>query len=80
MIASILLGLESTSARAGTLARQEIIHGRRLAPEEIIRRIEAVTPEDLLEVARARFTTEQIAFGALGDLNGFKVDRARLEI
>jgi predicted Zn-dependent peptidase len=80
MIASILLGLESTSARAGTLARQEIIHGRRLAPEEIIRRIEAVTPEDLLAVARARFTTEQIAFGALGDLNGFKVDRARLEI
>jgi predicted Zn-dependent peptidase len=80
MIASILLGLESTSARAGTLARQEIIHGRRLSPEEIIRRIEAVTPEDLLEVARARFTTEQIAFGALGDLNGFKVDRARLEV
>jgi predicted Zn-dependent peptidase len=80
MIASILLGLESTSARAGTLARQEIVHGRRLSPEEVIRHIEAVTPEDLLTVARARFTTEQIAFGALGDLNGFKVDRARLEI
>ncbi|MFL6229758.1 MAG: M16 family metallopeptidase [Pyrinomonadaceae bacterium] len=79
-VASILLGLESTSARAGTLARQEIVHGRRLAPEEVIRRIEAVTPEDMLEVARARFTTDQIAFGALGDLNAFKVDRARLEI
>jgi predicted Zn-dependent peptidase len=80
MIASILLSLESTSARAGTLARQEIVHGRRLEPEEIIRRIEAVTADDMIEVARARFTTEQIAFGALGDLNGFKVDRARLEI
>jgi predicted Zn-dependent peptidase len=80
MIASILLSLESTSARAGTLARQEIVHGRRLSPEEIIRRIEAVTAEDTLRVARSRFTTEQIAFGALGDLNGFKVDRARLEI
>jgi predicted Zn-dependent peptidase len=79
-VASILLGLESTSARAGTLARQEIVHGRRLEPEEVIRRIEAVTPEDLIEVARARFTTDQIAFGALGDLNGFKVDRTRLEI
>ncbi|MDT7604674.1 MAG: hypothetical protein QOF61_2671, partial [Acidobacteriota bacterium] len=78
--ASILLGLESTSARAGTLARQEIVHGRRLVPEEVIRRIEAVTPADLQRVARLRFTTEQIAFGALGDLNGFKVDRARLEI
>jgi predicted Zn-dependent peptidase len=78
--ASILLGLESTSVRAGTLARQEIVHGRRVEPEEIIRRIEAVTAQDMLEVARARFTTEQIAFGALGDLNGFEVDRARLEI
>jgi predicted Zn-dependent peptidase len=78
--ASILLGLESTGVRAGTLARQEIVHGRRVEPEEIIRRIEAVTAEDMLTVARARFTTEQIAFGALGALGGFKVDRARLEI
>jgi predicted Zn-dependent peptidase len=80
MTSSILLGLESSGARAATLARQEIVHGRRLDPEEIIRKIEAVTPGDLLAVARARFQTEQIAFGALGDLNSFKVDRARLEI
>ncbi|HEY9283526.1 MAG TPA: pitrilysin family protein, partial [Pyrinomonadaceae bacterium] len=79
-IASILLGLESTSARAGTLARQEIVHGRRTAPEEIIRRIEAVSPDDLLRVAREHLTTERIAVGALGDLNGFKVERTRLEI
>ena len=79
-IASILLGLESTSARAGTLARQEIVHGRRVAPEEVIRRIEAATPDDLLRVAREHLTTERIAVGALGDLNGFKVERARLEI
>jgi predicted Zn-dependent peptidase len=79
-ISSILLGLESTSARAGTLARQEIVHGRRTAPEEIIRRIEAATPDDLLRVAREHLTTERIAVGALGDLNGFKVERSRLEI
>jgi predicted Zn-dependent peptidase len=79
-VSSILLGLESTSARAEALARQEIIHGRRLRPEEIIARIEAVTPEDLQRVARARFQTERLAFGALGDLNGFKLDRSRLEI
>jgi predicted Zn-dependent peptidase len=79
-IASILLGLESTSSRAGTLARQEIVHGRRVPPDEVISRIEAVTPDDLQRIARERFTTESIAFGALGDLNGFKVDRSRLEI
>jgi predicted Zn-dependent peptidase len=79
-VASILLSLESTSARAGTLARQEIVHGRHVPPDEVIRRIEAVTPEDLQRVARASFTSAALAFGALGNLNGFKVDRARLEI
>ena len=79
-ISSILLGLESTSARAGSLARQEIIHGRRIPPDEIIARIESVTPEDLLRVASAFFRTDALAIGALGDLNGFRVDRARLEV
>jgi predicted Zn-dependent peptidase len=79
-IASILLSLESSSARAGALARQEIIHGRRISPDEIISRIQAVTPEDMQLVAQACFTTEGLALGALGNLNGFFVDRARLEI
>jgi predicted Zn-dependent peptidase len=79
-VSSILLGLESSSARAGALARQEIVHGRRVAPDEIISRLEAVTPEDVQRVARASFTSEGMALAALGDLNGFRVDRARLEI
>ncbi|MFL6333075.1 MAG: M16 family metallopeptidase [Pyrinomonadaceae bacterium] len=79
-VSSILLGLESTSARAGTLARQEIVHGRRIPPEQVLARIEAVTPEDMLRVANEHFKTERLALGALGDLNGFRVDRARLEV
>ena len=79
-VSSILLGLESTSARAGTLARQEIVHGRRIPPEQVIARIEAVTPEEMLRVATEHFKTDRLALGALGDLNGFKVDRARLEV
>lgn len=79
-ISSILLSLESTSSRAGALARQEIIHGRRISPKEIISKVEAVTPEDLRRVALECFHTESVALGALGNLNGFHVDRARLEI
>ena len=79
-VASILLGLESSSARAGTLARQEMVHGERIAPDEIIRRIEAVTPEDVQRIAQEYFTADALAVGALGDLNGFHIDRARLEI
>jgi predicted Zn-dependent peptidase len=79
-ISTILLSLESSSARVGALARQEIVHGRRIPPDQIIQRIEAVTREDMLNLAQIHFTTESLAVGALGNLNGFAVDRSRLEI
>jgi predicted Zn-dependent peptidase len=79
-VSSILLGLESSSVRAGALARQEIIHGRRISPDEVISRLEAVTVEELQQTARRYFTSEGLALGALGDFNGFSVDRSRLEI
>ncbi len=79
-ISSILLGLESSSARAGTLARQEIIHGRRISPDEVIEKIRNTTVEELQEVARTYFKSESLALGVLGNLNGFKVDRSRLAI
>ena len=72
---SILLGLESSCARASALARQEIIHGRRISPEKSIRHLQVVTPDDLLAVARKYFTSETLALGALGNFNGFRVDR-----
>lgn len=79
-VSSILLGLESSSVRAGALARQEIVHGRRISPDEVISRLEAVTVEDMQRIAREYFTSEGLALVALGDLNGFRVDRSRLEI
>jgi predicted Zn-dependent peptidase len=79
-ISSVLLSLESSSARAGTLARQEIVLGHRISPDKIIKSVEAVTREDVLRVAQSCFTTPALALGALGNLNGFKVDRTRLEI
>ncbi|MBC8031898.1 MAG: insulinase family protein [Pyrinomonadaceae bacterium] len=79
-ISSILLGLESSSVRAGALARQEIIHGRYLSPAEIVQQLEAVTPEDLQRLAQEFFTSDSLSVGALGNLNGFRVDRSRLRI
>jgi predicted Zn-dependent peptidase len=79
-LSSILLSLESSSARVSTLARQEIIHGRRIPPEEIIEKMEAVNSEDLQRVARKFFRSDSLALGALGNLNGFRVERSRLRI
>ena len=79
-VASILLGLEDSAARAGTLARLEMVHGRQISLEETLEKIEAVTVEEVREIAREFFQTEKIAFGALGNLNGLKITRGRLEI
>jgi predicted Zn-dependent peptidase len=79
-IASILLGLESSSARASTLARQEIIHGRRIHPDEVVQKIRDTTADQINEIARTYFKSESLSLGALGNLNGFKVDRSRLVI
>src|SRR5438105_13315895 len=63
---SVLLSLESSGARVGALARQEIIHGRRISPDQIIKSIEVVTSEDVQRVAQSCFTTSSLAVGALG--------------
>src|SRR5436190_10544862 len=79
-VSSVLLSLESSSTRVGALARQEIIHGRRITPDDIIQSINAVTREDTQRLAQTCFTTAALSVGALGNLNGFAVDRSRLEI
>jgi predicted Zn-dependent peptidase len=57
-----------------------MVHGRQISLEETIEKIEAVTIDEIREIAREFFQTEKIAFGALGNLNGLKVKRERLEI
>ena len=79
-IASILLGLEDSSVRAATLARLEMVHGRQISLEETIEKIQIVNVEEIQELAREFFKTEKIAFGALGNLNGLKIKRERLDI
>src|SRR5258705_1908010 len=79
-LSSILLGLESSSARVSALSRQEIIHGRRITPEETMEKIEAVTAGKLQRVARGYFTSETLVPGGLGKLNGFSGQTSRLNI
>jgi predicted Zn-dependent peptidase len=79
-IAAILLGLEDSSTRAGTLARLEMVHGRQISLEETVAKIEAVSAEEVRELAKEFFQTEKIAFAALGNLNGLKIARERLSV
>jgi predicted Zn-dependent peptidase len=75
---SLMLSLESTSARMSNLARQELYFGRFYSLDEILQSIGAVTHDDVQSLAQKFFRPEQIAVTVLGSLNGFTLDRSRL--
>ncbi len=75
---SLMLSLESSSARMSNLARQEMYFDRFLGLDEIIDRIEAVTQDELFAMANEFFQTENIAVTVLGNLDGLKISRDQL--
>jgi predicted Zn-dependent peptidase len=78
--ASILLGLEDSAGRAANAAHSEMVHGRQIPVEETVANIDAVSTDDVQALAGEFFRTEKIAFAAVGQMNGLRVDRDRLSI
>jgi len=76
---SLMLSLESTTARMSNLARQEMYFDRFFGLDEIIERIEAVTADELVGLAGDFFLADQIAVTVLGNLEGMKLTREQLE-
>ena len=75
---SLMLSLESSTARMSNLASQEMYYDHFYGLDELIERIEAVTVEDLQQTAEEFFRTEQIAVTILGNLTGLKLTRDQL--
>jgi predicted Zn-dependent peptidase len=75
---SLMLSLESSSARMSNLARQEMYFDRFYDLDELIEKIEAVTTEDITSLANEFFKTESVALTALGNLPGLKIKRDQL--
>jgi predicted Zn-dependent peptidase len=75
---SLLLSLESSSARMSNLARQEIYFRRFYTPDQVIAAIERVTREEVQHLAQQFFRPEQIGVTVLGNLDGFKLTRDHL--
>ena len=75
---SLMLSLESSTARMSNLARQEMYFDRFYSLDELIERIEAVTADDLQQTANEFFRTGEIAVTILGNLNGLKLSRDQL--
>jgi len=76
---NLLLGLESTTSRMANIARQELYYGQCITLDEVSARIDAVTREDVAEVARELFQSDRIALTVLGPRRGFNLRRNQLE-
>lgn len=58
---SLMLGLESSSARMANLALSEIYFQRQFTPEEVLESVAAVTLDQVVEMAQRLFRTEEIS-------------------
>jgi predicted Zn-dependent peptidase len=75
---SLMLSLESSTARMSNLARQEMYFDRFYSMDELLEKIESVTSEELQQLANEFFHTDSIAVTVLGNLNGLKLRREQL--
>ena len=62
------MGLESTSSRMMSAARNELTYGRAFTPEDIIRGFDAVTGESVLSLAREIFDFDRMSMSAVGQV------------
>jgi predicted Zn-dependent peptidase len=73
-----LLSLEGTGARMSNLARYHIYFGRHFTAPELITLLEAVTADEVRQIAREFFEPARIAASVVGNLNGFRLTRDNL--
>jgi predicted Zn-dependent peptidase len=75
---SLMLSLESSTARMSNLARQQMYFEHFYSMDELIEKIEGVSADEVKMLAEEFFQTESIAVTVLGNLDGFKLDREQL--
>jgi predicted Zn-dependent peptidase len=76
--ANVLMGLESTTARMSHLARCLLREGYFLTPDDIIAAYDAVTREEVLQLARETFDFDHVSFSAVGRTADAETYRALL--
>ncbi|TKA52615.1 Mitochondrial-processing peptidase subunit beta [Rhodotorula sp. CCFEE 5036] len=79
--ASLLLGLDGTTAVAEDIGRQIVTSGRRLAPQEIEAAVDSVSVGDVMRVAKKYLWDKDIAVAAVGRVEGLQdYSRMRAEM
>jgi predicted Zn-dependent peptidase len=77
---SLMLSLENTASRMSHLARQEIYFDRQFGLDETLQGIERVTAADVQRVAADLFGNGSLSATVLGNVNGLRIPRERLDL
>jgi predicted Zn-dependent peptidase len=77
---SLMLSLENTASRMSHLARQEIYFDRQFGLDETLLGIENVTAADVQRVAGDLFGNGSLSATVLGNVNGLKIPKERLDL
>lgn len=72
---NLLLASESVDNQMVRLAQNEINFGNHIPMQEVVDKIEAIRPSDIIELARTLFRNDQYALTTLGSIN----DKAAFE-
>ena len=75
---SLMLSLESTTSRMMTLAKDEMYFGRSFSMDEILDAIEAVTPEQVRELAGIIFRSDILSLSLVGPAQAIEVQERLL--
>jgi predicted Zn-dependent peptidase len=65
---SLVLGLESTASRMSHLARQELFLGQVVDLEDMLDRVDRVSPLDVQRISQQIFRQESMGFAAVGNV------------
>jgi predicted Zn-dependent peptidase len=71
---TLLLGLETSDQRMERLALNEMYFGRQVTSAELAARLERVSNDDIITLARRLFVPESCALVLLGDTRGRRLD------
>ncbi len=70
MKGNFILGLESTNSRMNSIGKAELMLGRINTPEEVLKKMDNVTMDNIREVIDMVFKYDKLSISAVGNLKG----------
>lgn len=66
---SLFLGLESSSSRMSRIGKMEITLGKHITLDEVVKKIDSVSADDILQISQKIFASENLCLTALGPIS-----------